>query len=88
MGSQTEGMETCPACGRAGALLPLGARYDRPHRWRPWISARIDLYLCDHCDAIMAVPAVPDTAMSVSLPARTTCGITKYRLPSPTGVVA
>lgn len=50
-------IETCPACGCAEPLLALGARYDRPHRWRPWITARTDLYLCDRCDAIVTVAA-------------------------------
>jgi hypothetical protein len=55
-------IEACPVCGCAEPLLALGARYDRPHRWRPWITARTDLYLCDRCDAIVTVSSAPTKA--------------------------
>lgn len=79
-------IDACPACGRAEALLALGARYDRPHRWRPWITARTDLYLCDRCDAIVTVAAtttatadahaIPVSPDQVTLwPAHAPCGV-------------
>jgi len=59
-------METttpCPACGQPNALLALGARLERPHRWRPWIGKYTLLYLCDRCDAIMAIPEARPAVM-------------------------
>ncbi len=48
--------ESCPACGQANALIALGARHDRPYRWRPWVSRWTYLYLCDRCDALVEAP--------------------------------
>ena len=48
-----ETRDSCPACGRPAALLPLGARYDRLHRWRPWTTTLTRLYLCEQCDALL-----------------------------------
>lgn len=45
----------CPACGQTTTLLALGTRWDRPHRWRPWVLTGTDLYLCARCDALVAV---------------------------------
>lgn len=53
-------MNPCPTCGRPDTLLALGVRYDHPHRWRPWITARTQLYLCDHCEELVAVPETRD----------------------------
>jgi hypothetical protein len=45
---------TCPACGRDAALIPLGARVDRPHRWRPWVVVVTQLALCTCCGELAA----------------------------------
>ena len=45
---------TCPICGPQAVLIPLGARVDRPHRWRPWVVVESQLALCPRCDAIAA----------------------------------
>ncbi len=45
---------TCPACGQDAALVPLGARVDRPHRWRPWVVVTTQLALCMHCGELAA----------------------------------
>ena len=47
----------CPGCGQPDALIALGARRDYPHRWRWWVSVRTQLYLCDQCDALVALGA-------------------------------
>lgn len=60
--------EACPACGDADALLALGIRQDRPHRWWPWLSRATYLYLCDHCDALVEVVA-PDAPAAPATPA-------------------
>ena len=49
---------SCPVCGHA-ALLALGARLDHPYRWRPWVSVLTYLYLCDWCDALVALGSTP-----------------------------
>lgn len=46
----------CPACGLTTTLLALGTRWDRLHRWRPWILTCTQLSLCRRCDALVAVP--------------------------------
>lgn len=52
----------CPACGSIATLLALGKRWDRPHRWRPWILTCTQLCLCRRCDALVGVPcAAPAT---------------------------
>jgi hypothetical protein len=43
----------CPGCGRPDALIGLGERRDRPHRWRPWVSTVTLIYLCAQCDALV-----------------------------------
>lgn len=53
-----ETMDLCPACRGSNALLALGTRLDRPYRWRPWITRSTELYLCDNCDAIVAMAVV------------------------------
>lgn len=55
---------TCPICGPQAVLIPLGARLDRPHRWRPWVVVETQLALCPHCDAIAAT----DVTEMASLP--------------------
>jgi hypothetical protein len=45
-----ETRDSCPACGHPAALLPLGTRYDRLHRWRPWTITLTRLYLCEQCN--------------------------------------
>jgi hypothetical protein len=49
-----------------GTLLP-SFRWGRVHRWRPWTTTLTHLYLCDQCDALLAVgdTAAP-SASSVS----------------------
>jgi ribosomal protein L37AE/L43A len=47
----------CPSCGQPEALIALGARRDYPHRWRWWVSTLTQLYLCDQCDALVALGA-------------------------------
>lgn len=49
----------CPICSGRGVLIPLGVRYERPHRWRPWVIRSIPLYLCRHCDALVAARPMP-----------------------------
>ena len=56
---RTESADSCPVCGHTDALIPLGVRYDRPHRWRPWIIAPTHLSLCDRCDALAEVRVTP-----------------------------
>lgn len=55
--------DDCPVCGQPEALIDLGARYDRLHRWRPWIITMTRLALCSACDALVATedsrPATP-----------------------------
>lgn len=50
---RTESADCCPACGQRGALVPLGMRYDYPHRWRPWSVCATPLALCGWCDALV-----------------------------------
>jgi hypothetical protein len=50
-----ETRDSCPACGHPAALLPLGTRYDRLHRWQPWTTTLTRLYLCEQCDALLEV---------------------------------
>src|SRR5207247_11392458 len=62
---------SCPACGHPDALLALGARRDRLHRWRPWNTTITCLYLCDQCEALvergeMDSPAEPHHGCSVT----------------------
>lgn len=45
----------CRACGQQALLL--GVRWDRPHRWRPWIIRGTPLYLCTRCDVVVALAA-------------------------------
>jgi hypothetical protein len=47
----------CPSCGQPETLIALGARRDYPHRWRWWVSTLTQLYLCDQCDALVALDA-------------------------------
>lgn len=41
----------CVHCG-ARALLPLGHRHDRTHRWRFWATATTSILYCSACEAI------------------------------------
>lgn len=41
----------CAYCG-ARALLPLGHRRDRPHRWRFWTTATTQILYCSACEAV------------------------------------
>lgn len=50
--AHTESADACPACGQSGALIALGARYDHPYRWRPWVMKPTQLALCARCDAL------------------------------------
>jgi hypothetical protein len=50
-----ETRDSCPACGHPAALLPLGTRYNRLHRWRPWTITLMGLYLCEQCDTLLEV---------------------------------
>ena len=52
-----DGVWMCPGCGQPDALIALGARRDYPHRWRWWVSVLTQLYLCDQCDALVALGA-------------------------------
>lgn len=45
--------DDCPVCGQPAALIALGVRYDRLHRWRPWIITATHLALCSACDALV-----------------------------------
>lgn len=45
----------CPACTQPDTLITLGVRYERPHRWRPWVTTLTQLYLCAHCEALVAI---------------------------------
>ena len=63
----------CPSCGQPEALIALGARRDYPHRWRWWVSTLTQLYLCDQCDALVALgaaqtPLVESTPEQSGLP--------------------
>jgi len=63
----------CPSCDQPDTLLALGARRDYPHRWRWWVSTLTQLYLCDQCDALVAldaaqIPIVESTPAQSSLP--------------------
>jgi C4-type Zn-finger protein len=49
----TESAASCPACGQPGSLIALGARYDHPYRWRPWVMKPTQLALCARCDALV-----------------------------------
>lgn len=55
---------TCPICGPQAVLIPLGARLDRPHRWRPWVVVETQLALCPHCDAIAATDVTAAASIS------------------------
>jgi hypothetical protein len=55
-------LDRCPACGHPDTLLALGARYERPHRWRPWVTAATPLFLYDRCDAIVELAARSEQA--------------------------
>lgn len=46
---------SCPTCGQTSTLLVLGTRWDRLHRWRPWVLTCTELSLCARCDALVAV---------------------------------
>jgi hypothetical protein len=62
---------SCPACGQRGALIALGTRYDHPHRWRPWVTTRTPLYLCERCAALVAGGPAQDLIVdTVSRPVR------------------
>ena len=47
--------QRCPCCRQPDTLIPLGVRYDHPHRWRPWTIRLTQLYLCEHCEALLVV---------------------------------
>lgn len=57
---------SCPNCGQDTPLIALGVRGERPHRWRPWVTALTLLYLCDRCDALIEArqPAHDATAQT------------------------
>jgi len=69
---------SCPACGHA-ALLALGARLDHPYRWRPWVSVLTYLYLCDWCDALVALGSTRDPLVE-SLPGSAVLVGVRHRL--------
>ena len=58
-----ETIHSCPACRQPGALVALGTRRDRLHRWRPWVTTITHLYLCERCDAIVAIGQAPQPAV-------------------------
>ena len=51
----------CPVCGQSEKLIALGVRYDRLHRWRPWITTITHLALCSACDALVATEGTRTT---------------------------
>jgi hypothetical protein len=72
-GARTEPdrLRACPACGQRDALLALGIRYGHPHRWRPWVTVLTPLYLCESCEALVAVgPAQHRAVDTLSPPGR------------------
>ncbi len=46
-------LPSCSACSQTNALVELGARLDRPYRWRPWTTTPTRLYLCVWCTALV-----------------------------------
>ncbi len=54
------GQDDCPVCGQQ-ALIALGVRYDRLHRWRPWITTITHLALCSACDALVTTEGMGAT---------------------------
>lgn len=60
-------MYCCPACGQPHALIALGTRRDRPHRWRWWVTTRTYLYLCNDCDALVELAELPGTVAATAL---------------------
>jgi hypothetical protein len=48
-------LDRCPECRRQNVLIALGRRIDHLHRWRRWVGTITELYLCDHCDALVEV---------------------------------
>lgn len=45
----------CPACAHRDTLVVLGDRLDRPHPWLVWRTRRTFIYLCLHCEAVVAL---------------------------------
>ena len=45
----------CPACAHRETLVMLGDRLDRLHPWLVWRTRRTFIYLCLHCEAIVAL---------------------------------
>lgn len=60
----------CPACGQQALLL--GVRWDRLHRWCPWIIRGTPLYLCTRCDAVVAA-APAEAVVGVASSTTTSC---------------
>jgi hypothetical protein len=46
---------SCPACARRETLVMLGDRVDRAHPWFVWRTRRAFIYLCLHCEAVVAL---------------------------------
>ena len=70
-------LRSCPACSQTNALVELGARLDRPYRWRPWAITPTRLYLCVWCTAL--VEAGPEHGPIVySAPERADPSTTKH----------
>ena len=45
----------CPTCAYRDTLVVLGDRMDRPHPWLVWRTRRTFIYLCLHCEAVVAL---------------------------------
>ncbi len=47
----------CPTCAHRDTLVMLGDRLDHPHPWLVWRTRRTFIYLCLHCEAVVALAA-------------------------------
>ena len=45
----------CPACAHRETLVMLGDRVDRGRPWFVWRTRRTFVYLCLHCEAVVAL---------------------------------
>ncbi len=58
----------CPACAHRETLVMLGDRLDRLHPWLVWRTRRTFIYLCLHCEAIVALEEPQAGASSAGPP--------------------
>jgi len=45
-------MGRCPECGAEDALVAIGDRIDRPHRWLPWATTVTHIGTCLACGCV------------------------------------